>query len=177
MLAVLCGILVVYALGVLAVHGAVRRRRRRSGRHYVLVAGDHGSRIEWYMRSLRSYSRRMGMDVHITVVLDDSADDTEAIVRQFARDDGGVEWRRDRSRRTGDGGGSEAGLVEADADGAGSGNCRDGVDAASENGNCRGSVAGIGENGNCRKGEYARCGEGLVWVDLMRDEDVARLPL
>ncbi|MBB6638182.1 hypothetical protein [Cohnella thailandensis] len=120
MLAGLCGILVVYALGVLFVHWLARRRHLGDDRHYVLVAGNHEKQIEWYMRSLMSFSRRTGMGLHITVVLEDSKDDTAAIVQKFAKDDRGIEWRYDQTWK---------------AD------------------------------------------QALVWIDLAREEDVARLPL
>ncbi|RUS42598.1 glycosyltransferase family A protein [Cohnella sp. AR92] len=96
MLLGLCGVIVVYALGIVLVHWLARRRLHRDDKHYVLVAGNHEKQIEWYMRSLQWYSRRTGTDIQITVVFENSNDGTEAIVRQFARTDRGIDWSYER---------------------------------------------------------------------------------
>ncbi|MFC5469691.1 hypothetical protein ACFPPD_13240 [Cohnella suwonensis] len=121
-----------YAAAAVFAQGLVRRSVRAERRHYVLVAGNHQMQIEWYIRSLRQFARRSGMDIGITVVLDRSNDDTGRIMERFARSQSGIEWVR-RS----DGGGAAAGRAE---------------------------------NGSGARGE-------VVWVELDREVDVARLPL
>ncbi|MBB6693236.1 hypothetical protein H7B90_17675 [Cohnella xylanilytica] len=95
MLAELLCIAAVYAFAVVCAHGVARRRSEALEQHYVLVAGNHEDRIEWYMRALQSYSRRSGTDVRVTVVLEESGDGTGAIVEKFARGwDSGIAWQR-----------------------------------------------------------------------------------
>ena len=65
MLAELLCIAAVYAFAVVCAHGVARRRSEALEQHYVLVAGNHEDRIEWYMRALQSYSRRSGTDVRV----------------------------------------------------------------------------------------------------------------
>ncbi|MEV5029671.1 hypothetical protein [Paenibacillus sp. LPE1-1-1.1] len=77
-----------YALAALSVHLAYRiwRRRQQSSKHYVLVAGDRQKNMEWYVRSLFYFSRRMGKDVRLTIVDRGVTDETLAIVERLARD-------------------------------------------------------------------------------------------
>ncbi|MFC5401760.1 hypothetical protein [Cohnella soli] len=82
----------LYAAAILAVHGLVRRNGRMERRHYVLVAGNHQMHIEWYIRSIRQFARRSGMDIGITVVLDRSNDDTGRITECYARGKSGIDW-------------------------------------------------------------------------------------
>lgn len=95
MLAEFLCIAAVYAFAVVYAHGVARRRSEALEHHYVLVAGNHEDRIEWYMRALQSYSRRSGTDVRVTVVLEESGDGTGTIVEKFSRGwDAGVAWQR-----------------------------------------------------------------------------------
>jgi hypothetical protein len=50
--------------------------------------------IEGYIRALQQFSRRTGTEIGITVVLDQSTDDTGKIMERFARTDTGIEWVR-----------------------------------------------------------------------------------
>ncbi|WP_419875581.1 hypothetical protein [Candidatus Pristimantibacillus sp. PTI5] len=77
-----------YALAALSVHLAYRiwRGRQQSSKHYVLVAGDRQKNMEWYVRSLFYFSRRMGKDVQLTIVDRGVTDETLAIVERLARD-------------------------------------------------------------------------------------------
>jgi hypothetical protein len=82
-----------YALAALSVHLAFRiwRGRQQSSKHYVLVADVRQKNMEWYVRSLFSFSRRMGKDVRLTIVDRGVTDETLAIVERLAR--GGNEVR------------------------------------------------------------------------------------
>ncbi|WP_169084574.1 hypothetical protein [Paenibacillus sp. PL91] len=82
-----------YALAALSVHLAFRiwRGRQQSSKHYVLVADVRQKNMEWYVRSLFSFSRRMGKDVRLTIVDRGITDETLAIVERLAR--GGNEVR------------------------------------------------------------------------------------
>ncbi len=91
-LAELLCVAAVYACAVLYAHWVARHRNEAAQRHYVLVANNHQSQIEWYMRALQMYSRRTGTDIQITVLLQDSSDETGPIVRKLARSGAGIEW-------------------------------------------------------------------------------------
>jgi hypothetical protein len=76
-----------YALAALSVHLAFRiwRRRQQSSKHYVFVADVRQKNMEWHMRSLFSFSKRMGKDVRLTIVDRGVTDETRAIVERLAR--------------------------------------------------------------------------------------------
>jgi len=80
-------------------------------RHYVLIAGNRQLQMEWYVRSLQYLSRRTGTDIGITVVLEQSSDETGAIVEMFAREDAGIELIRNGGV---DGGNSKSGEAAED---------------------------------------------------------------
>ncbi|WP_054025406.1 glycosyltransferase family A protein [Bacillus sp. FJAT-28004] len=82
-----------YVLAALSVHLAFRiwRGRQQSSKHYVLVADVQQKNMEWYVRSLFSFSRRMGKNVRLTIVDQGATDETLAIVERLAR--GGNEVR------------------------------------------------------------------------------------
>ncbi|WP_239615859.1 hypothetical protein [Cohnella mopanensis] len=85
-----------YAAAVALVHWMIRRGSGGDPHHYVLVAGNHQMQIEWYIRALQQFSRRTGTEIGITVVLDQSTDDTGKIMERFARNGDGIAWvRRD----------------------------------------------------------------------------------
>lgn len=73
-----------YVAAAALAHGVFGRNAEGRKRHYVLVAGNHQMQIEWYVRALQRFSRRTGTDIGITVVLDNSTDDTGKIVETFA---------------------------------------------------------------------------------------------
>jgi hypothetical protein len=83
-----------YAAAVVLVHWLIRRNSSEERRHYVLVAGNHQMQIEWYIRALQQFSRRTGTEIGITVVLDQSFDDTGKIMERFARGDSGIDCVR-----------------------------------------------------------------------------------
>ncbi|QMV41689.1 hypothetical protein [Cohnella cholangitidis] len=83
-----------YAAAVALVHWVIRRGSALDRHHYVLVAGNHQMQIEWYIRALQQFSRRTGTEIGITVVLDQSTDDTGKIMERFARGGNGIEWVR-----------------------------------------------------------------------------------
>ncbi|KRE44471.1 hypothetical protein [Paenibacillus sp. Soil522] len=76
-----------YVLAALSVHLAYRiwRGRQQSSKHFVLVADVRQKNMEWYVRSLFSFSRRMGKDVRLTIVSRGVTDETLAIVERLAR--------------------------------------------------------------------------------------------
>ncbi|WP_276353578.1 hypothetical protein [Cohnella caldifontis] len=81
----------IYAAAAAVAHGVLGGRSGGSGsRHYVLVAGNHQLQIEWYLRALRRHSRRTGTDIGITVVLEDSTDETGPILEKFSREEDGI---------------------------------------------------------------------------------------
>ncbi|CAM4413902.1 hypothetical protein L1N85_07845 [Paenibacillus alkaliterrae] len=92
MLEILFLIIGCYALAALSVHLAYRARKgkKESGKHYVLVADDKQNNIEWYVRSMFSFSRRMGTDVRLTIVDQGVNEETKTIVDRLAKDGSGV---------------------------------------------------------------------------------------
>jgi hypothetical protein len=76
-----------YVAAATIVHFMMRRRMGENRRQYVLVAGNHQMQIEWYVRALQQFSRKTGTDIGITVVLENSSDETGRIVDTFARHD------------------------------------------------------------------------------------------
>jgi hypothetical protein len=84
----------LYAIAAFFAHWIIRRGSKDKRRHYVLVAGNHQMQIEGYIRALQQFSRRTGTEIGITVVLDESTDDTGKIMERFARTDTGIEWVR-----------------------------------------------------------------------------------
>jgi hypothetical protein len=77
-----------YIAAALSVHLAYRiwQGRKRASRHYVLIAADQDQHnIEWYMRSLMTFSRQTGNEVKVTVVDNGASAETLAIVDRMAR--------------------------------------------------------------------------------------------
>ncbi|WP_141506485.1 hypothetical protein [Paenibacillus luteus] len=76
-----------YVLAALSVHLAYRiwRRKQQSSKHYVLIADVSHKNIEWYVRSLFSFSKRMGRNVRLTIVDRGVTEETRAIVERLAR--------------------------------------------------------------------------------------------
>jgi hypothetical protein len=132
-----------YAAAAAFAHWTIRRGTNGNRRHYVLVAGNHQLQIEWYIRALQQFSKRTGTDIGITVVLDQSSDETGKILERFARADTGIEW------------------VRTD-DGNKISNMPPGLEQ---------NHFSVGEEGK----QAAR--QQVVWVELARSDDVARLPL
>ncbi|WP_127568963.1 hypothetical protein [Paenibacillus xylaniclasticus] len=80
-----------YVLAALSVH-LIRyldlRKNTSRSRHYILFARNHETRMEWFIRSIRWFSYRSGIDVRITVVDCGASEETLAIVGRFAAKDG-----------------------------------------------------------------------------------------
>lgn len=191
----------VYAFAVVYAHGVARRRSEALEHHYVLVAGNHEDRIEWYMRALQSYSRRSGTDVRVTVVLEESGDGTGAIVEKFSRGwDGGVAWQRGGREDLKAAAGTERSYRGVAGFRKGAEVSRDpgaGPETATDDGNGADGQAGFGSGGEreALQGEGTdsggrwraerRAGDGAdgrdrsqtVWVELSKEEDLKRLPL
>ncbi|REK69557.1 hypothetical protein [Paenibacillus paeoniae] len=76
-----------YAIAALFVHLAfwIGRRRSRSEKHYVLIAGQTQKNMEWYLRMLHAFSRWIGRDIRLTVVDDGASKETLAIVERWKR--------------------------------------------------------------------------------------------
>lgn len=78
-----------YVLAAIAATILVKRRVKRKanepGKHYILMADNQASRMEWYLRTLHGASRRMGTDVKITIVDCASDDETMDIAEMYAR--------------------------------------------------------------------------------------------
>ncbi|MFC5700889.1 hypothetical protein ACFPVX_06325 [Cohnella faecalis] len=162
-----------YAAAAALTHSVFRRHSGGDRRHYVLVAGNHQMQIEWYVRSLQQFSRRTGMDIGITVVLDNSSDDTGKIMERFARRGDGVgliraeevkssaEWER---LRLGEASGPEEHSEHRGSAAEGAG----------------GSEAGAGRKQVLSERLAAlgalQASPQQVWVELACEDDVARLP-
>jgi hypothetical protein len=131
----------LYAAAAAFVHGMIRRGSGEARHHYVLVAGNHQMQIEGYIRALQRFSRRTGTEIGITVVLDQSSDETKDIMERFARADTGIDWVR-----------KESGKRIADIE-------------VLEQERFRAAEQGTTE-----------ANPQVVWVELTRTDDVARLP-
>jgi hypothetical protein len=138
-------------------HGADERRR-----HYVLVAGNHQLQIEWYIRALQRFSRLTGTDIGITVVLDDSSDDTGKITEIFAR--GCDKIGLLRTGGTEESAAAEVAVSEESGDTV--------CEAEDSQGNARERLL----REMAAQGMMTRPLD-IVWVVLANREDLARLPL
>ncbi|WP_341279882.1 hypothetical protein [Paenibacillus sp. FSL H8-0537] len=87
-----------YVLAGFIVHAVYRlkRQRRRSAKHYVLLASRQYSNMERTIRSFFSFSRWMGVDVHLTVVDAGLSEQTREIIERLNRAAGGVRLYVDR---------------------------------------------------------------------------------
>lgn len=81
-----------YLLAALTVHLVYRIQQGRleSSKHYVWIADSRQKNMEWYMRSLFSFSRRMGKDVRLTIVDSGVSEETLAIVERLAKENNKV---------------------------------------------------------------------------------------
>ncbi|MGG4144819.1 hypothetical protein ABEW34_17020 [Paenibacillus algorifonticola] len=87
-----------YVLAGFFVHAVYRwkRHKRRSARHYVLLANPQHSNMERMIRSFFSFSRWMGVDVQLTVVDAGLSEQTREIIERLNRADGGINLYVDR---------------------------------------------------------------------------------
>jgi len=76
-----------YTVAALFVHLAfwIGQRRSRAEKHYVLIAGQAGKNMEWYLRMLHAFSRWLGRDIRLTVVDAGAPEETMAIVERWKR--------------------------------------------------------------------------------------------
>ncbi|MFF2889973.1 hypothetical protein [Paenibacillus sp. NPDC057967] len=76
-----------YAVAALFVHLAfwIGQRRSRTEKHFVLIAGQAGKNMEWYLRMLHAFSRWLGRDIRLTVVDAGASEETMAIVERWKR--------------------------------------------------------------------------------------------
>lgn len=174
MIPVLLWIIGFYAAAAAWAHWTMRRGGGKNRRHYVLVAGNHQMQIEWYVRALQQFSRRTGTDIGITVVLDHSSDETGAIMERFSRRESGIVCVKKSdgapSRES-----AFAGVSAGESTGAVAGAA---VQAVGEEGISAGAaVEAVGGAGAGSRNLGAGPGEQVVWVELGRKDDVARLPL
>ncbi|WP_424766646.1 hypothetical protein [Paenibacillus sp. sgz302251] len=88
MLGILLLVIGIYALAALSVHLAYRIQQgyKPSGKHYVFVAEGEHKRMEWYMRSMLSFSRWMGKEVKVTIVDRGIDGETLAIIDRMSKD-------------------------------------------------------------------------------------------
>lgn len=80
----------IYLAAAALAHRMLGKSAGSAKRHYVLVAGNHHLQIEWYIRALKRFSRRTGKDVGITVLLENSTDESGSIVEIFTRCSDGI---------------------------------------------------------------------------------------
>lgn len=89
MVAHLLWILAVYGIAALLVHIIHARHLRRNGKdtkrrmHYVLITSNHERQVEWYLRALSLYALMSGTRIRVTVLDDQSHDDTLRIVERL----------------------------------------------------------------------------------------------
>lgn len=81
-------IVVGYGLAALLVHLLHRRFLRNEAKdvfatHYILVTRDHGHQMEWYIRALSWYAKIRGECIRVTVLDQESKDDTRAILERL----------------------------------------------------------------------------------------------
>ncbi|WP_054957824.1 hypothetical protein [Paenibacillus dakarensis] len=90
MVAHLLWILGIYGVAVALVHILnARRHRRPSSRrypviHYVLITSNHERQVEWYLRALSLYALLSGTRLRVTVLDDQSYDQTVQIAHRMA---------------------------------------------------------------------------------------------
>lgn len=87
-------VLLSYGLAAALVHvlhGLVQQGKRKNRRvHYILVTSNHENQMEWYLRALTWYTRLRGLALRVTVLDENSQDDTLAILRKLEKQ-GGLE--------------------------------------------------------------------------------------
>ncbi|MCT1403917.1 hypothetical protein M4D81_33460 [Paenibacillus sp. p3-SID867] len=124
MVAQLLWILAVYGIAVALIHIMHARQLRRADegtgrrRHYVLITSNHERQVEWYLRALSWYALLSGTRVRVTVLDDQSYDDTLKIVQRLTHLSG-IElvygtWRSDDSTREVDADPNEEEVIRID---------------------------------------------------------------
>ncbi|RAV17390.1 hypothetical protein [Paenibacillus contaminans] len=78
----------LYGLSAVLVHvwyALDQNKKRRRTIRFILITRNNEQHMEWYLRSLRFFSRWRGCHVAIAVFDDGSTDDTLHIARQYGR--------------------------------------------------------------------------------------------
>lgn len=88
MFAYMSWIVVGYGLAALLVHLLHRRFLRNAKKdvfatHYILMTRNHGHQMEWYIRALSWYAKIRGECIHVTILDQESEDDTHAILARL----------------------------------------------------------------------------------------------
>lgn len=105
MLEILLLIIGCYAAAALLVHLAFRLGgdREKSRKHYVLLADGRQPHMEWYLRSLQSFSRWTGNDIRMTVLDQGLEEESKAIVNQWNRQNENIKYHQEDGQKPADG--------------------------------------------------------------------------
>lgn len=105
MLEILLLIIGCYAAAALLVHLAFRfgGERQKARKHYVLLADGRQPHMEWYLRSLQSFSRWTGNDIRMTVLDHGLEEESKAIVNQWNRQHDKIKYHRGDGQQPADG--------------------------------------------------------------------------
>lgn len=81
-------ILLCYGVAAIAVHAMYRWHVHRHPKsvkrvHYVLITQNHENQMEWVLRALHWYSKMKGIALRVTLLDNDSIDDTLAIAKKM----------------------------------------------------------------------------------------------
>lgn len=118
MLELLLLIIGCYAAAALLVHLAFRfgGERKKARKHYVLIADGRQPHMEWYLRSLHSFSRWSGNDIRLTVIDRGLEEESKAIVDQWNRQSDKVQLHQEDGQKPAEK--KERKRYRSDADGA-----------------------------------------------------------
>ncbi|GBG07184.1 hypothetical protein PAT3040_01732 [Paenibacillus agaridevorans] len=88
MLELLLLVIGCYAAAALLVHLAYRfgGERKKLRKHYVLIADGRQPHLEWYLRSVHSFSSWTGSDIRLTVFDRGMTDESKAIIDRWNRE-------------------------------------------------------------------------------------------
>ncbi|MHA6481314.1 hypothetical protein ACX1C1_05325 [Paenibacillus sp. strain BS8-2] len=105
MLELLLLIIGCYAAAALLVHVTFRfgKERNKSRKHYVLIADGRQPHMEWYLRSLYSFSRWSGNDIRLTVLDRGLSEESKTIVDQWNRNHDRAKLHQDDWQKDEDG--------------------------------------------------------------------------
>ncbi|MBP1906992.1 hypothetical protein J2Z32_003657 [Paenibacillus turicensis] len=83
-------ILLCYGVAAIAVHAMYRWHVHRHPKsvkrvHYVLITQNHENQMEWVLRALHWYSKMKGVALRVTLLDNESNDDTLAIAQKMEK--------------------------------------------------------------------------------------------
>lgn len=83
-------ILLCYGVAAFVVHAMYKWHVHRCPRsvkrvHYILITHNHENQMEWYLRALVWYTRFKGLALRVTLMDNESLDDTLAIARKMRK--------------------------------------------------------------------------------------------